>query len=64
MVARAILAFAAMLPAAAGTADPVADFYRTKTVEMIIGAAAGGGYDIADRAVARHIGRTSRVSPA
>jgi tripartite-type tricarboxylate transporter receptor subunit TctC len=57
IAARAILALAAMLPAAPGAADPVADFYRGRTVEMIIGAAAGGGYDIAGRAVARHLGR-------
>lgn len=41
----------------APAADPVADFYRGKTVEILIGAAAGGGYDLAGRAVARHIGR-------
>jgi tripartite-type tricarboxylate transporter receptor subunit TctC len=53
----AIFALTAMLPAPAGAAEAVADFYRGKTVEMIIGAAAGGGYDIAGRAVARHMGR-------
>ncbi len=56
IAANASLAFAAMM-SAAGAADPVADFYRGKTIEMIIGAAAGGGYDIAGRVVARHMGR-------
>jgi len=58
------IAFAVMLPAAPAAADPVADFYRGKTVEMIIGAAAGGGYDIAGRAVARHLGRHIPGQPA
>jgi tripartite-type tricarboxylate transporter receptor subunit TctC len=44
-------------PSLAAAADPVADFYRGKTIELIIGAAAGGGYDIPGRALARHIGR-------
>lgn len=64
VAAGAAIAFAAMLPAAPGAADPVADFYRGKTVEMIIGAAAGGGYDIAGRAVARHLGRHIPGQPA
>ena len=64
VAAGTAIAFAAMLPAAPGAADPVADFYRGKTVEMIIGAAAGGGYDIAGRAVARHLGRHIPGQPA
>ena len=64
VAAGAAIAFAAMLPAAPAAADPVADFYRGKTVEMIIGAAAGGGYDIAGRAVARHLGRHIPGQPA
>ena len=64
VAAGAAIAFAVMLPAAPGAADPVADFYRGKTVEMIIGAAAGGGYDIAGRAVARHLGRHIPGQPA
>jgi tripartite-type tricarboxylate transporter receptor subunit TctC len=49
-------------PAAA--ADPVAEFYRGKTIELIIGAAAGGGYDIPGRALARHMGRHIPGNPA
>jgi tripartite-type tricarboxylate transporter receptor subunit TctC len=64
VAAGAAIAFAVMLPAAPGAADPVTDFYRGKTVEMIIGAAAGGGYDIAGRAVARHMGRHIPGQPA
>jgi tripartite-type tricarboxylate transporter receptor subunit TctC len=38
-------------------ADPVADFYRGKTIELAIGAGAAGGYDIAGRTVANHMSR-------
>lgn len=39
-------------------ADPeVARFYEGKTIQMIVGAGAGGGYDLYARMVARHIGR-------
>lgn len=48
------LAFAA---AAMLLADPVlaADFYAGKTVEMVVGSGAGGGYDRYGRTVAKHI---------
>jgi len=44
-------AVSAMLVAAtvAATADPVADFYKGKTVSLIIASGEGGGYDIAGR---------------
>ena len=45
-------------------ADSVEDFYRGKTVELLIGAAAGGGYDLAGRTVANHIGRHIPGHPA
>lgn len=35
----------------------VTDFYRGKTVNVIIGTSAGGGYDLYGRLVARNIGR-------
>ena len=38
-------------------ADPIEDFYRGKTVNMIVSSAAGGGHDITARAVARHLPR-------
>ncbi len=41
----------------AAKADPVADFYRGKTVDMLVGYQAGGGYDIYARSVARYIGK-------
>jgi tripartite-type tricarboxylate transporter receptor subunit TctC len=54
----------ALLAASPAAADPVADFYRGKTVEILIGAAAGGGYDLAGRAVARYLGRHIPGEPA
>jgi tripartite-type tricarboxylate transporter receptor subunit TctC len=38
-------------------ADPVADFYRGKTVSVFIGFGPGGGYDLSARVLARHMGR-------
>src|SRR5215211_3942604 len=38
-------------------ADPVADFYKGKTVNMIIGGSEGGGYDTLGRAIGRHMGK-------
>jgi tripartite-type tricarboxylate transporter receptor subunit TctC len=38
-------------------AQSVADFYRGKSIELLIGGAVGGGYDLAGRTVANHIGR-------
>src|SRR5437016_1929710 len=40
-----------------GCADEVADFYRSRTIEILVGAGAGGGYDVNARLVARHLGR-------
>jgi tripartite-type tricarboxylate transporter receptor subunit TctC len=42
------------LPAAA---DPVADFYRGKTISLYIGFTQGGGYDVYARAVARFMAK-------
>ena len=36
---------------------PVADFYRGKTVRIIVGFSAGGGYDQYSRLIARHLSR-------
>lgn len=46
-------------PAAAAAFDEkaVADFYRGKTVRMIVGFAPGGGYDTYTRLIAKYIGK-------
>ncbi len=38
-------------------ADPVEDFYRGRTVTILVGFTAGGGYDLYARLLGRHIGR-------
>jgi tripartite-type tricarboxylate transporter receptor subunit TctC len=38
-------------------AQSVADFYKGKTVSMIVGGSPGGGFDTLARAIGRHIGR-------
>jgi tripartite-type tricarboxylate transporter receptor subunit TctC len=48
---------AAVLAASPAQADSVADFYRGKTVNILIGVNVGGGYDIESRLVARFLGR-------
>jgi tripartite-type tricarboxylate transporter receptor subunit TctC len=45
------------LPQAASAQDAVADFYRGRTVTLIVGYSAGGGYDTYSRILARHLGR-------
>jgi tripartite-type tricarboxylate transporter receptor subunit TctC len=44
----------AMAPA---RADGIADFYKGKTVSLVVGSSTGGGYDTMTRAVGRFIGR-------
>ena len=44
-------------PATPTAADPVADFYRGKTVTFHVGAGVGSGADIATRMVARNLAR-------
>jgi tripartite-type tricarboxylate transporter receptor subunit TctC len=51
-----LTAFAAVLGGPA-LADPVADFYRGRTIEIDVGTGVGGGYDANARLVARHLER-------
>jgi len=44
-------------------ADSVADFYRGKTVSVIVSSSAAGGYDTIARAVARHMSRHTPGNP-
>jgi tripartite-type tricarboxylate transporter receptor subunit TctC len=43
--------------AAPASAQSVADFYKGKTVTLVISSGAGGGYDTLSRTVARYIGK-------
>jgi len=56
LLAVALAGMIATLPRAA-KAQSAADFYKGRTVTMMIGSAPGGGYDAMGRAVSRHIGK-------
>jgi tripartite-type tricarboxylate transporter receptor subunit TctC len=64
------LAFGALAVVASATgrtgarADPVADFYSGKSVQLVIGYAPGGGYDVYARALARRMGRHIPGNPS
>jgi len=52
------LAFAALLvPLSTQHAQAQADFYKGKTVDLMIGYSVGGGYDVYARLIARHLGK-------
>jgi tripartite-type tricarboxylate transporter receptor subunit TctC len=55
--AAAVALAAAVLSAPPIQAQPVADFYRGKTLRMIVGYGPGGGYDIYGRLVAEFLPR-------
>src|SRR5215204_5623012 len=58
--ARSLIMFCAgLLLASAGAAhaQSVAEFYRGKTINVLIGVGVGGEYDLQARLVARHIGK-------
>src|SRR6202011_1457641 len=56
----ALAAASMLVPARA----PAADYYSGKSIDLLIGAPAGGGYDIYARALARHYGRHIPGQPA
>jgi tripartite-type tricarboxylate transporter receptor subunit TctC len=57
---------AALLSAPVGGshAQPPADFFKGRTVDLYIGYSVGGGYDVYARMVARHMGRHIPGNPA
>jgi len=55
VLSAALLAGAAALPPVEAAADPVADFYKGRTIRYILGAGAGGGYDLYSRTLAQHM---------
>ena len=63
--ARALIAAALLVGATTELkADPVADFYRGKTIRMFIGYGSGGGYDIYARLAAEFLPRHIPGNPA
>jgi len=57
IAAIAAIAFAALTLPSGARAQSVAEFYRGKNVELLIGYSGGGGYDVYARLLARHMGR-------
>src|SRR5215472_17564469 len=53
----------ALLATPALAQNPVADFYKGKQVNIIIGSSAGGGYDTYARLLGRHLGKHIRGNP-
>ena len=68
MMRAAIAVTASLIVGALASGDAhaqsVADFYRGKTVEILVGAAAGGGYDVVARLIANHMTRHIPGNPA
>ena len=57
------LALTVNLLAAPARADEIADFYRGKTLQLIVGYGPGGGNDVYARLLARHMGRHMPGTP-
>jgi tripartite-type tricarboxylate transporter receptor subunit TctC len=59
--AALLVAVALAMP---GRADPVADFYRGRTITLVVGYGPSGGYDLFGRMMARHLGRHIPGNPS
>jgi tripartite-type tricarboxylate transporter receptor subunit TctC len=59
-ISKALLLASVASPA---MADPIADFYKGRTISMTISSAAGGGYDTLARTVARNLPKHLPGSP-
>ena len=62
--AAVTIASVAVLMSSPAAAQSVADFYAGKSVNVLIGFTAGGGYDIYARTLARHMGRHIPGNPS
>jgi len=60
----AALFFILALMLSPAKADAVSDFYKGKTVTLIVGYGPGGGYDVFARLLARHIGKHIPGNPS
>ena len=54
---RTLLALTSVLACGSAAAQPAADFYKGKQIDMFIGTPAGGGYDQYGRLLGRHMSR-------
>ena len=51
------LALLALAPGSAQAQEDVAEFYKGKTVRLLVGVGVGSGYDVNARVLARHLGK-------
>ncbi len=51
-----VLIFLGLVPARSAAADPIADFYKSKHMTILISTPPGGGYDVYARLLARNLG--------
>src|SRR5688500_20183406 len=58
------LVIAAVMTIAAAGLSHADDFYKGKTIRVIVGGSAGGGFDIYTRAMARHMGKHIPGNPS
>ena len=56
LLAAAVLS-SAVFGGAPAAAEPVADFYKGKTLSLVVGHEVGSGYDVYGRVLARHLSR-------
>jgi tripartite-type tricarboxylate transporter receptor subunit TctC len=55
---------AALAPSGAALAQPAPDFYRGKTLTLVVGYSVGGGYDTYARVLARHMAKHIPGNPS
>ena len=60
----AVVLLSGAIPMHQAAAQSVADFYRGRTLQMLIGYTPGGGYDLNARVLARHIGKHIPGNPS
>lgn len=58
-----VCCWVASFDGAPAAAEPVADFYKGKSVTVVVGHEVGSGYDVYARVLARHLGRHIPGSP-
>ncbi len=56
-IAAAAVSFAGIIPSGVSNAQAVTEFYKGKTISLVVGFPPGGGYDTYTRVLARHFGR-------
>ena len=63
MIRYSAVLLSATLSASPAAADPVADFYRGRTISITVPTSPGGDYDRRARMIARHLGKYIPGSP-